>query len=51
MKELLFTARTAQDLLDQILAFEPQVDPILSKLKWSEDDRGKRRRIYLDLNL
>ena len=51
MKEHLFTARTAQDLLDQLLAFEPQVDPILSKLKWSEDDRGKRRRINLDLNL
>ena len=51
MKELLFTARTVEDLLDQILAYEPQVDPIISKLKWTEDDRGKRRRINLDLNL
>ena len=51
LKELLFTARTAQDLFDQILAFEPQIDPILSKIKWSEDDRGKKRRINLDLNL
>ena len=51
LKELLFTARTAQDLFDQILAFEPQIDPILSKIKWSEDDCGKKRRINLDLNL
>ena len=51
LKELLFTTRTVQDLFDQILAFEPQIDPILSKIKWSEDDRGKKRRINLDLNL
>ena len=41
MKELIFTARTAPDLLDQILAFESKIDPILSKIKWTEDDRGK----------
>ena len=51
MKELLFTARTAPDLIDQLLAYEPQVDPILSKINWSENDRGKKRRINLDLNL
>ena len=51
MKELFFTARNAPNLIDQILAFEPQVDPILSKIKWSEDDHGKRRRVNLDLNL
>ena len=51
MKELLFTARTAPDLIDQLLAYEPEVDPIISKINWSEDDRGKRRRINLDLNL
>ena len=50
MKELLFTARTAPDLLDQILAFEPQIDPIISKIKWTKDDRGKKRRRNLDLN-
>ena len=51
MKELLFTARTAPDLIDQILAFEPQIDLILSKINWSENDRGKKRRINLDFNL
>ena len=51
MKELFFTSRTAPYLIDQILAFEPQIDPIISKIKWSEDDRGKKRRINLDLNL
>ena len=51
INELLFTARTAQDLIDQILAFEPHTDPILSKIKWSEDDRGKKRKLDLDLNL
>ena len=51
VKELLFTARSTDDLLDKILAFEPQVDPVLSKIKWSEDDRGKKRKINLNLNL
>ena len=51
INELLFTARTAQDLIDQILAFESHMDPILSKIKWSEDDRGKKRKLNLDLNL
>ena len=49
INELPFTARSVDDLLDQILAFEPQVDPIFSKIKWSEDDRGKRHRINLIL--
>ena len=51
MKELIFSARTATYLLDQILSFEPQIDPILSRIQWTADDHGKKRKINLDLNL
>ena len=51
VKNILFTARTAHDLIDQLLAFKPQIDPIISKINWSDNDRGKKHQINLDLNL
>ena len=51
VKDIFLTARTADDLIDQLLAYEPKIDPILSKLNWSGNDRGKKRKVNLDLNL
>ena len=48
--EIFLTATKAEELIDQILAFEPKIDPILSKLDWSDSDRGKKRKLDIDLN-
>ena len=48
--EILLTATKAEELIDQILDFEPKIDPILSKLGWSDSDRGKKRKLDIDLN-
>ena len=51
VKDIIFTARTVNDLIDQLLAFELKINHIFSKLNWSDNDRGKKRMINLDLNL
>ena len=48
--EIFLTTTKAEELIDQILAFEPKIDPILSKLDWSDSDRGKNRKLDIDLN-
>ena len=50
VQDIFLTATKADELIDQILAFEPKVDPILSKLNWSDNDRGKKRKLDIDLN-
>ena len=42
VQDIFLTATKAEELINQILAFEPKVDPILSKLDWSDNDRGKK---------
>ena len=42
VKDIILTARKADELLDQILAYEPKIDPIISKLNWSDNDRGNK---------
>ena len=32
VKDIIFTARTSHDLIDKLLAVEPQIDTILSKI-------------------
>ena len=50
MKDIFLTATKADELLDQLLAFEPKIDPIISKLNWSDSNRGKKRKLDIDLN-
>ena len=48
--EIFPTATKAEELIDQILTFEPKPDTILSKLNWSDSDRDKKRKLDIDLN-
>ena len=50
MKDIFLTARKTDELLDQILVYEPKIDLIVSKLNWSNSDRGKKRKLDIDLN-
>ena len=50
VKDIFLTATKAEELLDQLLAFEPKIDPIISKLNWFDSDRGKKRKLDTDLN-
>jgi uncharacterized protein (TIGR00730 family) len=50
-KDIVFTSRKADELIDQLVAYEPKIDPLLSKLDWSDNDRGKKRRVDLNLSL
>ena len=34
VRDIFLTARTADDLIDQLLTYEPKINPILSKLDW-----------------
>ena len=49
-KDIFLVSRNADELIDQILAYEPKIDPIVSKLNWTNNDRGKRPRLDIDLN-
>ena len=49
--DIFVCSQTADELIDRLQAYEPKIDPILSKLDWSDDDRGKKRRLDLNLNL
>ena len=49
-KDIFLVSRNADELIDQILAYEPKIDPIVSKLNWTDSDRGKRPRLDIDLN-
>ena len=48
--DIFLAATKAEELIDQILAFEPILDPIRSKLDWSDNDHGKKRKLDIDLN-
>ena len=49
--DIFICSQTVDELIDRLQAYEPKIDPILSKLDWSNDDRGKKRRLDLNLNL
>ena len=48
--DIFLTATKAEELIDQILAFEPKLDPILSQLDWTDNDPSKKHRLDIDLN-
>ena len=49
--DIFVCSQTTDELIDRLQAYEPKIDPILSKLDWSDDDHGKKRRLDLNLNL
>ena len=51
VEDIFLTATKAEELIDQILAFEPKLDPILSQLDWTDSDPSKKRKLDIDLNL
>ena len=50
-KDIVMTARRADELIDQLQAYTPKIDPLVSKLDWSDNGRGKKRRVDLNLSL
>ena len=50
VKDIFLTVRKTDELLDQLIVFESKIDPIVSKLNWSDSDRGKKRKLDIDLN-
>ena len=51
VEDIFLTATNAEELIDQILAFEPKLDPILSRLDWTDSDPSKKRKLDIDMNL
>ena len=50
VEDIFLTATKAEELIDQILAFEPKLDLILSQLDRTDNDPSKKRRLDIDLN-
>ena len=50
VQDIFLNATKAMELIDQIIDFEPNLDLILSKLDWTDSDRGKKRKLDIDLN-
>ena len=40
--DIFICSQTADELIDCLQAYEQKIDLILSKLDWSNDDRGKK---------
>ena len=40
--DIFICSQTEDELIDRLQAYEPKIDPILSKLNWSDDDHGKK---------
>ena len=49
-KDIFLVLRKADELINQLLAYEPKIDPIVSKLNWTDNDRGKNWKLDIDLN-
>lgn len=43
-RRILLAAATPEELLDQLNAFQPQLDPFLAALDWSTKEDGKKRK-------
>ena len=50
-RQILISASTADQLIDQLQAYVPAPDPALALLKWPTKDNSKKRHLDLDLNL
>ncbi|XVE93264.1 hypothetical protein REPUB_Repub01dG0175600 [Reevesia pubescens] len=50
-RQILVTATTPEQLLDQLQAFVPQCDPAMALLNWEKDSSSKKRKLNLTLSL
>ncbi|XVF29501.1 hypothetical protein REPUB_Repub15cG0126400 [Reevesia pubescens] len=50
-RQILVTATTPEQLLDQLQAFVPNCDPSMGLLNWKEDGSNKKRKLNLTLSL
>ena len=50
-RDIILCADNINDLIDQLQAYVPIINPILSKLDWSDSGSSKRPRIDLNLDL
>ncbi|XVF02893.1 hypothetical protein REPUB_Repub04eG0214100 [Reevesia pubescens] len=50
-RQILVTATTPEQLLDQLQAFVPQRDPTMALLNWEKDNSSKKRKLNLTLSL
>ncbi|XVF01948.1 hypothetical protein REPUB_Repub04eG0133500 [Reevesia pubescens] len=50
-RQILVTATTPEQLLDQLQAFVPNHDPTMALLNWEEDGSSKKRKLNLILSL
>ena len=51
VKDIVIITRRIDELIDQLLVYEPNIDIILFTLNWSDNDRGKKLQVNLNLNL
>ncbi|XVF02120.1 hypothetical protein REPUB_Repub04eG0148600 [Reevesia pubescens] len=49
--QILVTATTPEQLLDQLQAFVPNRDPAMALLNWEEDSSSKKQKLNLTLSL
>ncbi|XVE93140.1 hypothetical protein REPUB_Repub01dG0164500 [Reevesia pubescens] len=49
--QILVTATTPEQLLDQLQIFVPNYDPAMALLNWEEDSSSKKRKLNLTLSL
>ncbi|XVF14303.1 hypothetical protein REPUB_Repub09cG0047200 [Reevesia pubescens] len=49
--QILVTATTPEQLLDQLQAFIPQRDPAMALLNWEKDSSSKKRKLNLTFSL
>ncbi|XVE99342.1 hypothetical protein REPUB_Repub03eG0190000 [Reevesia pubescens] len=50
-RQILVTATTLEQLLDQLQAFVPQRDPAMALLNWEKDSSSKKQKLNLTLSL
>ncbi|XVF17317.1 hypothetical protein REPUB_Repub10bG0109900 [Reevesia pubescens] len=50
-RQILVTATTPEQLLDQLEAFVPQRDPAMALLNWEKDSSSKKQKLNLTLSL
>ncbi|XVF16663.1 hypothetical protein REPUB_Repub10bG0051500 [Reevesia pubescens] len=50
-RQILVTATTLEQLLNQLQAFVPQRDPVMALLNWEKDSSSKKRKLNLTLSL
>ena len=51
VRRILISASIAEELIDQLQAFVPIIDPIISQIDWSDKDNSRKRKQDLNLSL